>query len=205
MTGNDAGASRNAVESPILNSPLREPVRYWHFGGATPEIRDGRRPSGYSGIARTDRGGSDAQAVQEHILLPTVNDIRQRVSEWRADGYRGVTPTTRELLDYWHSADRRPLFFCQREAVETIVWLIESSAADRQGIVVPLDAPNPDDAGTLPLLRYCVKMATGSGKTTVMSMLAAWQILNKAVNRTDSRFSENILIVAPKSDCPRAS
>lgn len=45
--------------------------------------------------------------------------------------------------------------------------------------------------------RYACKMATGSGKTTVMGMLAAWSILNKVNDRSDARFLDVVLIVCP--------
>jgi len=197
---NDISAPRNAVENPILNGPFEEPSRYYDFSGTLPKILDGRRPAGYHGTARTERMGDGAIATHEFFPLPIVNQIRARVREWRERGWPGVTRVTRDLLEHWHRDDRRPLFFCQREAAETIVWLTEGTAADRQGIDVPLDEPNDIESlrkGYRPLVRYCSKMATGSGKTTLMAMVAAWSILNKGANRQDGRFSDAVLIVGP--------
>lgn len=194
------GLPRNAVDNPILNSPFREPTRYWDFSGPVARVREGRRPAGYTGVARTDRGGGAAQAEHALIELGQVNEIRHRVRQWRESSYPNVTRTTRDLLDHWNAPERRPLFFCQREAVETIIWLVEASAADRQGISVPVDEPQDDEStakGYLPLTRYCAKMATGSGKTTVMAMIACWSILNRLTNKTDPRFTDAILVVAP--------
>src|SRR5213082_153092 len=111
---------------------------------------------------------------------------------WRTNGYAGVSGITRRLLEHWQDPEQREdkrFFFCQLEAVETMIWLTEASAADRQGIDVP------GDGGPFP--RLCAKMATGSGKTIVMAMLIAWHILNKAAYPQDTRFSKNIFLVAP--------
>jgi type III restriction enzyme len=184
----DAGAPRNAVATPIINSPFLEPKRHFDFSGAAAKIVEQRRTAGYHGQLRTDR--SDGAIIQHELFkLPTVNELRFRVGQWRERRYPGVTSTTRDLLEHWNRADRRrPFFYCQREAVETIIWLVEASAADRQGLDLAKDEG---------LRRYCCKMATGSGKTIVMGMLAAWSILNKVTNRQDARFSEAILIVGP--------
>ena len=68
-----------------------------------------------------------------------------------------------------------------------------------QGIAVPRDEPSDDrkSEGYSGFLRYACKMATGSGKTTVMGMLAAWSILNKVNDRSDGRFSDVVLVVCP--------
>jgi type III restriction enzyme len=63
------------------------------------------------------------------------------------------------------------LFFCQLEAMETLIWLTEAPAAERVGVAIPSDGSA--------FQRLCCKMATGSGKTVVMAMLVAWQVLNK--------------------------
>lgn len=191
---------RNVVEDPILNRPFDEPSRYYDFSGASPRILDGRRPAGYHGIVRTERMGGGALATHEFFPLVRVNEIRSRVQAWRERGYPNLTSVTRDLLDHWNRPDRRPLFFCQREAVETIIWLTEAAAADLQGLDVPFDEPNDLESlrkGYTALRRYCTKMATGTGKTTVMAMVAAWSILNKGANRQDSRFSDAVLVVGP--------
>ncbi len=85
--------------------------------------------------------------------------------------------------------DREPrLFFCQIEAIETLIWLVEAPESERQGIEIKGDGS--------PFQRLCSKMATGSGKTIVMAMLIAWQAINKATYPKDTRFSKNILVVA---------
>ena len=176
------------VDNPILNSPFEEPSRYWAYEEGQPVVREGRRPAGYYLKART-RGPQAALLEEEFVPLELVNTIRERVKAWRMRGYPGVTPITRQLLNHWHNPDReRKLFFCQREAAETLIWLVEASPAEKQGIDIPKDNS---------LRRYACKMATGSGKTVVMGMVIAWQVLNKLANPQDRRFSDAVLLVCP--------
>ena len=176
-----------AVANPIINDPFTEPMQHYDFSGETPVRRDGRRPAAY---LRGNRAQVRALAMQDHIPLEIVNRIRTRVQAWRNGGYRGVTRITRELLEHWRRPDRdRQLFFCQREAAETVIWLTEASPAEKAGLDVPRDSGA--------FARYCLKLATGSGKTTVMGMLIAWSVLNKLQQRQDRRFSDGVLIVAP--------
>jgi len=176
------------VDNPILNSPFEEPTRYWAYENGQPVVKEGRRPAGYYLKARTH----EAQVSlfeEEFVPLELVNIIRERVKSWRERGYPGVTPITRQLLNHWNNPEReRKLFFCQREAAETLIWLVEASPAEKQGIVIPKDNG---------LTRYACKMATGSGKTVVMAMVIAWQVLNKLAYPNDCRFSDAVLIVCP--------
>jgi type III restriction enzyme len=176
------------VDNPILNSPFEEPTRYWAYDEGQPVLMEGRRPAGYYFKSRT-RGEQLAMLEEEFVPLELVNTIRERVREWRVQGYPDVTPITRQLLNHWNNPDReRKLFFCQREAVETLIWLVEASPARKQGITIPKDEG---------LTRYACKMATGSGKTVVMGMVIAWQVLNKLANPQDRRFSDAVLLVCP--------
>jgi type III restriction enzyme len=176
------------VDNPILNSPFEEPSRYWAYEEGQPVLKEGRRPAGYYLKART-RGPQTSLFEEEFVPLEQVNTIRERVKAWRERGYPGVTPITRQLLNHWNHPEReRKLFFCQREAAETLIWLIEASPAEKQGIAIPKDGN---------LTRYACKMATGSGKTVVMGMVIAWQVLNKLANPQDRRFSDAVLLVCP--------
>lgn len=175
----------------ILNSPFEEPARYWSYDRKHRLFTqmDGRRPAGYV-VATPDTQGFDDPG--QFIELELVNQIRPRVKAWREANYPGVTGITRRLLEHWNDPDQREsrrFFFCQLEAIETLIWLTEASPAERQGIEIP------SDGGPFP--RWCAKMATGSGKTIVMAMVIAWQVLNKATYGSDSRFSNNILVIAP--------
>ncbi|TRT89885.1 MAG: type III restriction endonuclease subunit R [Microcystis aeruginosa Ma_AC_P_19900807_S299] len=193
------------VNEPILNSPFDEPSRYWFIReGYEPELKEGRRPA----IVYPPREGNTEWELGKVLKLSSadqfapgyemilVNHIREQVKQWRRQNYPGVTRTTLELLEYWNREGREHrLFFAQREAVETIIFLTESRADFRQGIHIPQDIPVD---GTLKaFIRYACKMATGSGKTTVMAMLAAWSILNKISDRSNTKFSDIILIICP--------
>ncbi len=119
------------------------------------------------------------------------------MSIWRKGNYAGITNTTRQLLEYWTNPDReRKLFFCQIEAVETAVYLAE--VANKYGDNwIENSIRDFNEANNPGLYRVAFKMATGSGKTVVMAMLIAWQVLNKIVNPQDARFTEAFLIVTP--------
>jgi len=176
------------VDNPIVNSPFEEPTRYWEYKEGQPTLAQGRRPAGYYLRPRT-REGQLSMFEEEFIPLETVNAIRERVKAWRHKGYPGATPITRQLLSHWDRPDReRRLFFCQIEGAETLIWLIEASPAEKQGIPIPMDNG---------LTRYALKMATGSGKTVVMGMVIAWQVLNKLANPQDRRFSDAVLLLCP--------
>jgi type III restriction enzyme len=176
------------VDNPIVNSPFEEPARYWAYEEYRPILKEGRRPAGYYLKART-RGPQTSLLEEEFVPLDMVNTIRERVKAWRQRSYPGVTPITRQLLNHWNNPHReRKLFFCQCEAIETLIWLVEASAAEKQGIAIPKDNG---------LTRYACKMATGSGKTVVMGMVIAWQVLNRLANPQDRRFSDAVLLVCP--------
>ncbi|WP_416667862.1 BPTD_3080 family restriction endonuclease [Egbenema bharatensis] len=196
------------VDTPILNSPFAQPDRYWFLReGEEPQLRDGRRPA----IVYPPREGEITWDLSDQVLalskefdpgyeMVLVNYIRQRVQEWRSQDYPGVTRTTHELLHYWQREGReRRLFYAQLEAVETIIFLKEARADFLQGISIPTDEPTEQQQseGIKAFTRYACKMATGSGKTTVMGMLCAWSILNKVNDRSDARFSDVVLIVCP--------
>lgn len=178
-------------DSLIINSPYREPEKYWKYDREQKEfvlIEGERRPAGYMIATEQSKSHDDPGLFKE---LPLVNIIRGRVKDWRSKGWPGVTGTTRRLLQHWHDDDERqhPFFFCQLEAIETLIWLTEASPAETTGIHVPGDGGD--------FRRYCTKLATGGGKTIVMAMTIAWQFLNKIADPQDKRFSKHALIVAP--------
>jgi len=196
------------IENPVLNLPFSEPNRHFKFteDGITDEIIDERRVSSYFvPIAppkkRKGKDQStffDTEWTQDRIRENTfINQVRDSVARWRIGGYLGITRTTAQLLDYWKNPERdRKLFFCQIEAIETVIYITE--VANKYGdawIDNDLRRFN-EDANPL-LYRIAIKMATGSGKTVVMAMLIAWHTLNKLANPTDSRFSDTFLVVTP--------
>ena len=178
------------IDKLIINSAYREPTAHWKYNLETHhfERTQGRRPAGYV-VAGQERNAYNDQG--RFVELPLVNKIRPRVKAWREAGYPGVTGTTRRLLAHWHdnAARQYPFFFCQLDAMETLIWLTEAADADKVGIDIT------GDGGAF--RRICTKMCTGSGKTTVMAMLIAWQVCNKVAYPQDRRFTKNVFIVAP--------
>ncbi len=198
----EALATGFEVPTPILNSPYDEPAEHWFLQEGEPAQRlPGRRAAGYfyrDPNAQPVDGMDNPRGVW--MPLPLVNDIRARVKEWRATHYRGASRVTQDLLNYWRRDGRKQrLFFAQLEAAETIIFFTEARADFLQGISVPPDEPSPDRQaeGCRAFRRYACKMATGTGKTTVMGMLAAWSILNKVNDRGNAQFSDTVLVVCP--------
>lgn len=174
-----------APTSLIVNSPFEPPRWHWLDHQGALKLVEGRRPAGYE-IFDTRNNTRRTEP------LALVERIRSRVHEWRQAQYPGVTTVTRSLLEHWNDASARqyPFYFCQLEAIETLIWWVEAPADYKQGIAVP------GDGGTWE--RLCNKMATGSGKTTVMAMLITWQVLNALTYPKRSKdFSRVVFIVAP--------
>ena len=171
----------------IINSPYECPTHYWtpKRGGGGLDLIATRRPAGYE-IFDTRHNTHRTEP------LDLVNRIRERVDQWRSDDYAGITSITRNLLAHWNDKSARmlPFYFCQLEAIETLIWWTEAPDSYKQGIHLP------NDGGEW--RRLCSKMATGSGKTTVMAMIVTWQVLNAlAYPKRNKDFSIAIFIVAP--------
>lgn len=184
-------AEQKQIDELIINSPYEEPKEFWKYEATTQMFSrvSGRRQAGYIIASQRDRTYNDPGQL---IEIPLVNRIRPRVKAWREAGYPGVTGITKRLLSHWQDEelhDKRRFFFCQIEAIETLIWLTESHPSEKEGIQVSSDGGEFE--------RLCAKMATGSGKTIVMAMVVAWQTLNKVVYPKDTRFSKNILVVTP--------
>lgn len=145
----------------------------------------------------------------EKLLPPFVPELRKRVKEWRAKGYDGASATSKALLNWWFKeehvvcgVDGIPFsfqyYFAQREAVETIIWLYEAAGARNKYDLLQYDSlgrvsPNMFDEDWL---RLVIKMATGSGKTKVMSLLLAWAYFHK-LYEPKSELSRNFLLITP--------
>ena len=193
------------VQHPIINSPYEEPTCHWKIHEYDPaEKIDGRREPTYMYLppgTKTDE--KSEREVGYELKLDTVSSIRQKLTEWRPLALRGeggVSRVTMELLNYWRREGRaQPLFFAQLEAAETIIFLTEARKDLLQGINIPIDqlGEEKQKEGFDAFDRLCCRMATGTGKTTVMAMLAAWSILNKANNKNDKRFSDAVLVICP--------
>lgn len=145
----------------------------------------------------------------EKLLPPLVAELRKKVRDWRLANYEGASDTSRALLKWWFFTDH-PMqtltgetflfqyYFAQREAIETIIWLYEVAKARDKYDLIRFDvsgAVSPamfDESWT----RYVVKMATGSGKTKVLSLILAWSYFHK-LYEADSQLARNFLVIAP--------
>ena len=218
------------VADPILCSPYAEPNRHWLYNRKTgiPSRAPGRREAAY--WYKTERTGSAQMSLladEEQDDLPLVNALRADVKRWRESRWQGASETTKHLLRHWWRSDRtRRLFFCQVEAVETIIYLRELLARGRKprwnprlGLAdfealnrgenprpeewlsrvaqPPKLADSPERNGSRPIPRYACKMATGSGKTVVMAMLIAWAFCNRGTKPGDPRYPRRALVVCP--------
>ncbi|MGH4016148.1 MAG: hypothetical protein ACRDSL_19935 [Pseudonocardiaceae bacterium] len=174
------------IDNPILNRPYDEPGRHFAFDdeGITDRIEDVRRPSSYFVPVPTPRKGTRqlelVELTADQIRLnELVNRVRAQVTRWRQAGYPRVTPTTRRLLEHWADPERENrVLFCQREAAETAIYLTEVASRDTE-VWMRNTLGEANGAHNDGLPRVALKMATGSGKTVVMAMLIAWQVLGK--------------------------
>ncbi|WP_045566965.1 BPTD_3080 family restriction endonuclease [Burkholderia ubonensis] len=210
-------------EQPILNSPYEEPTRHHHLDAEGQPLneppRDGRRKSELITPVPKPRkrkrkdaskfqinldlhsGDGLSTEEQEYNPTPIINEIRNYVSEWRRlnPAVWGVTPATARLLNHWRNyafQGVRP-FFCQVEAVETVIWLTEVARTKRQYAHIWEHILGANEQANPELVRLAMKMATGAGKTTVMAMLIAWQAVNAVRSPTSSIFSRGFLVIAP--------
>jgi type III restriction enzyme len=222
------------VEKPILCSPYSEPEQHWLYDTSSgiPSKNPGRRPASY--WFKSERTGTAQMSLlteEESDDLPLVNFLREDVRRWRGDrgtsAWQGASETTKQLLRHWWREDRtRRLFFCQLEAVETIIYIREILAAGKKPrwkTKLTLDdyerlmkgvnprpqewiakiaqhpklIDTPNETGLKPLTRYACKMATGSGKTVVMAMLIAWAFCNRGRVPGDTRYPRRAVVVCP--------
>lgn len=149
------------------------------------------------------------QTAYEKLLPPLVARIREAVSEWRDAGYPGTSATSLALLQWWfhtpHLVDEADgtastfrYYFAQREAVETVIWLYDVRGVRDKFDLMRYDASGAVSAGMFAedWPRFVTKMATGSGKTKVLSLLIAWSYFHR-LYEDGSTLSRNILLIAP--------
>ena len=207
-------------EQPILNSPYEYPARHWELdstGQPTQKIVENRRRADFitpipkprkrkKAAAQTeivfDEGKGISTAEQQYDQAPIINELRRFVDTWRnlPKSAWQVTPETARLLQYWRDPESfsgiRP-FFCQIEAVETAIWLMEVAPQSRSGKKFIDHLANANNDANPELMRLALKLATGAGKTTVMAMLIAWQTINAVRRPTSKKFTRGFLFVAP--------
>ena len=216
-----AAAAESFFESPILNSPY-EPPKLHHALDKDgqpldePPVEGRRRSELITPVPKPRKrknkpeqegfvfGGDEglSSIEQEYNPTPIINEIRSHVASWRdlpnpADW--SVTPTTAHLLTHWrhHNFESVRPFFCQVEAVETVIWLTEVARQQKRYAKFWEHIKGANEQANPELLRIAMKMATGAGKTTVMAMLIAWQTVNAVRSPTSNLFSRGFLIITP--------
>ncbi|MEP6717413.1 MAG: DEAD/DEAH box helicase family protein, partial [Terriglobia bacterium] len=145
----------------------------------------------------------------EKLLPPLVARIREQVKVWRDSGYEAASPTSKALLAWWFETDHLieladgsqtqfRYYFAQREAVETIIWLYDVRRARDKYDLLRFDASGAVSANMFDedWPRFVVKMATGAGKTKVLSLLIAWSYFHR-LYEPDSTLARNFLLIAP--------
>lgn len=214
MNKDNYDTAPEGIDDPVICSAYEEPSEHWSrdrkTGRATREKH--RRPAGYWYRTEDSKTGTSQGDLiaEDREDLPLVNKLRVDVGHWRKKNYIGASHITRDLLKHWNSTSRsRRLFFCQREAVETIIYLAEiriprqpHSVGGKPCVLRAADLTKllageksslsqadsdyhqtlldkPADSAFPGLVRFGCKMATGSGKTLVMAMLIAWAFCNR--------------------------
>ena len=207
-------------DHPILNSPYECPQRHWELdpsGQPTQRVLEKRRRAEFiTPIPKPkkrkkavpqdemvfDEGKGLSTKEQQYDPTSIINEVRQNVDSWRALPHPSqwqVTPETARLLEHWrhHKFSGIRPFFCQVEAIETAIWLIEVAPQSKSGKRLLDHLANANKDANPELMRFALKLATGAGKTTVMAMLIAWQTIN-AVRRPGSKhFTRGFLVVSP--------
>lgn len=208
-------------ERPILNSPYARPTRHWELdeqGQPTQSIIETRRPAEFiTPIPKPKKKGKRQSASQGEFIFDeghglsarqqvydrsVVPEIRSQVEAWCSQSNPSlwqVTPETARLLQHWrhHEFSGPRPFFCQLEAVETIIWLTEVAPSRPAAKNVLSGLANANAEANPGLNRLALKLATGAGKTMVMAMIIAWQTVN-AVRRPSSKlFTRGFLLCAP--------
>lgn len=144
----------------------------------------------------------------QYDRIPLADDLQKSVKQWSEAGYppvqgKEITPVTRQLLNYWFNQDESPFYLCQREAIEILIYCFEILGNPNLLALYRLIAPadlndnihlKKIERSTFP--KYCLKMATGTGKTWVITLALIWQFFN-AVKNPASSFYKHFLVVAP--------
>ena len=145
------------------------------------------------------------EKAYEQLIPPLVYRIRLAVKEWRDSGYSGASETTKALLQFWfkdggHKTNGSVFqyYFAQREAIESVIYLYEIASAKDKYELMRFDSSGRISTGMFPesWARYVIKMATGSGKTKVLTLVFVWSYFHK-LYEPESDLSRNFLIIAP--------
>lgn len=190
------------VDRVVICDAYREPDKHYQLiSGGKSKLAQGRRPSvrflasakdakgGIAGVVGKEAGLFEDMLASSEQLNDFVNQLRAEVREWRKNGYPGTALVTRRLLEWWFERDEersaigRRFFFCQQEAIETVIYLYEVQNRRKM--------PETGD-----LIRYALKLATGTGKTVVMALLVTWSTLHRS-KVSGSSLSANFLVLVP--------
>ena len=143
------------------------------------------------------------------LLPPLVQKIREQVKTWRDNNYSGASETSKALLNWWfnelhlreqadNTVSEFQYYFAQREAIETIIYLYDVVKVRDKFDLMRYDSSGAVSTGLFDedWRRFVIKMATGTGKTKVMSLAIAWSFFHK-LYESDSELSRNFLVIAP--------
>ena len=143
------------------------------------------------------------------LIPPLVHEIRKRVKTWRDNDYRGASETSKALLNWWFKTPHQreqsdgtmaefQYYFAQREALETIIYLYDIVKVRDKFDLMRFDSSGDVSTGMFNenWRRFLIKMATGTGKTKVMSLAIAWSFFHK-LYESNSELSRNFLVIAP--------
>ena len=210
--------SSKFFKKPILNSPYQYPSSHWEIveGLPTQNIINSRRKAEFITPVPKPRKRKDSKTQelfdetlglgdgkQKYDPISFINDLRVHVDEWRElpnEREWMVTPDTARLLRHWRHYEFNGLrpFFCQVEAVEVAIWLSEvAPKIGKRGKKFLDYLKDANEEANPGLMRLALKLATGAGKTMVMSMLIAWQTINSARQPGSKNFTRGFLVVTP--------
>ncbi|MCD6568071.1 MAG: DEAD/DEAH box helicase family protein [Dehalococcoidia bacterium] len=149
------------------------------------------------------------ESSYEKLLPPLVYQLRIQVKKWRDSGYEGASATSRSLLSWWFNTEHlqpKPdgtmakfeYYFAQREAVETVIYLYDVVKVKDKYDLLRFDSSGAVSAGMFDesWRRFVVKMATGTGKTKVISLILTWCYFHK-LYEPESDLARNFLLITP--------
>ncbi|MBT3185745.1 MAG: DEAD/DEAH box helicase family protein, partial [Nitrospina sp.] len=145
----------------------------------------------------------------EKLMPPLVSQLRKKVKVFRDSGYVGAADTSKSLLNWWFNTPHLlpeaggamaefQYYFAQREALETVIYLYDVVGVQDKYDLMRFDSSGVVSAGMFDETwrRFVVKMATGTGKTKVMSLVLAWSFYHK-LYEPESDLARNFLVIAP--------
>jgi type III restriction enzyme len=190
------------VDRVVICDAFREPDKHYQLlPGGRSKLAPVRRPSvrflasardakgGIAGVVGKQAGLFEDMLASSEQQNDFINQLREEVRGWRESGYPGTALVTRRLLEWWFERDEerraigRRFFYCQQEAIETIIYLYEVQKKRKM--------PETGD-----VIRYALKLATGTGKTVVMALLVTWSTLHRR-KVSGSSLSANFLVLVP--------